>query len=143
MNKLLSVIAGLLMGIGVAVIGSGPAAAWTCLQWAGNVCIVNRPDPPSGAVDCAGDSYAWPGEVKFFTGENYTGWCFYFNVYVHPTQYPSVGDYNDSIRSVKNNTGGSIRMYEHTNYGGASHTVLNGQNISSFTNFGVSSVKKP
>ena len=90
---------------------SGPPF-YTCLVWDRN--------PPSGAFDCTSDTTAYSGEILFFDTSPIvsTTNCAGFNE-ANRTSLAALGDYNDVVMSVKNNSSNSVNLYEHSDFGGA------------------------
>jgi len=124
--------------------------ALTCIQMCPppfqSSCCFYKPDPPAGAFDCTSDKTAYSGEFLNFYDVNGGSYCMGRNMATSGQGLSSVGDYNDHIYSVKNNTGGNVQEYADINYGGAATTVFTGgqtiQNTSSGWMNAISSVRK-
>lgn len=128
MKKFLNTIIGLV--IGAVVLAPSAAIADTCVFYdpITNVCALWAPaNPPAGWWFCGTDTNAYPGEFLAFTGDNHTGTCIGTNA--GSTNFPGLGTYNDTIRSVKNNIGHTVRLYLHANYGGYSTDVWHNNQI--------------
>lgn len=93
-------------------------SAWICHAYDPlfGTCIVNQPSTPAGMFDCTNDTVARDGETLFHNGDNLTGWCVGFGN--PPAQFNGLGDWNNLIRSINNNTGYYSDLYQNTNLSG-------------------------
>jgi hypothetical protein len=96
--------------------------ALTCLQWVGTppfeFCADWDLDAPAGTFDCTSDTTAYSGEILFFHQSGSTLNCAGINQ-SSSTQVAALGDYNDRVTSLKNNSSNSVNLYEHGSFGGA------------------------
>lgn len=98
--------------------------------------------PPPGMFDCTSDKNAYPGEVLFFTEANYGGNCAGFNNTTTSTAFPTLGDYNDRVWSVKNNFGSYISLYQNTYYGWNYTYLGTGVSLPNTSSNGYSSIRR-
>jgi hypothetical protein len=136
MKKITSTICAMLVAF-VTVFGfSRDASALPCI-----LCFHYRTVPP-GFFDCTYDRTAYPGETLYFDETNFNGWCIgHGNA---PAQFNSLGQWDNAIKSVKNNTSYETRLYPHPNQGGTPYVVVppnsNASNVS--VSSGASSIKQ-
>jgi hypothetical protein len=106
--------------------------ALTCNSWSGSppfeFCTDWDLDAPSGTFDCTSDTTAYSGEILFFHQSGSTLNCAGINE-SSSTQVAALGDYNDRVSSVKNNSSNTVNLYEHSSFGGAMlQTIWQGGN---------------
>ncbi len=93
--------------------------ALTCTQDLGPpfyVCIAWDRDAPSGTFDCTGDMTAYNNEILGIDGAQTN--CFGIDQ-TWSTQVSALGDYNDVVAYMKNNSSNSVNVYEHGSFGGS------------------------
>jgi hypothetical protein len=97
--------------------------ALTCVQWLDQgmqFCIVWRNDPPAGMFYCTDDTTAYSGEWLIFDQAGGGGECAGCNESnLASCRKSNIQDYNDKVRSYKNNTSRTFGVWSDAGWTGS------------------------
>lgn len=95
--------------------------ALTCIQYQEpyHFCTLYKRDPVAGQWDCTSDTTAYNGEVLMFDQPNAGG--FSCVGWTGSPDFPTIGDWDNNVRSIKNHANYFIDLYSETYYNPGYH----------------------